>query len=362
MRQLAFVLLLGVVGCSQRAGPEPVFLSMVQPLSGSQRAMGEQAKRAVGIAMEEFVNDKKQIGARDLIVQHIDSGATADSVRAETVRAISVNRTPVLLGTLSPNEGEILLREARLLAVPAVLAGEVPTPPSADGLLTLGVGPAVRGKALAVFVRENLKYKSVGLLIDDADALGSNLATAFARELRKGTQLHEGHFTSAEERAVALQTLTERKPDAVLLAGDVSKLRRALRDAGLSVPTLDGGSDLAPPPPGDDVPHYRVTVFAGTDLTAAGQAFAKKYRERYGEAPTVAAALSWEAVRFVSELMTNRAATTAATLKQALTTPETYEGSTGSVGFKGRQALRKLFAVRTQGTTSAVERVFAPGE
>jgi branched-chain amino acid transport system substrate-binding protein len=371
-RFLLLVLVVSLVGCGQRPAPEPVFLGMLQPLSGPGRVVGEQARHAVELAVADFAARDIRVNHRELIVLHADSGDSPATVRAETVRLLTINRTPALIGMLPPAEAEVFFREARLLSYPAVLAGEVATPPTGDGLLSLGAGPAVRGRALAKFVRENLKLTKVGVLVDDGDPLAVNLAAAFTRELREepSVRVEEAHYTTpaegtsasktADDRSAAIKTLVERQPGAVLL-GDPVKGRRWLADAGLNVPTLAGGADTTAPVLDAGPAQYRVTVFAGTDLTAAGQDFVKKYQSRFGEAPSVAAALSWEAVRLVGETMSAINSPSALRLREELG-KQPFEGITGPIEFRERQARRRLFAVKTQADTSVVERIFAPGE
>jgi len=350
-------LLAFVIGCGNRPAPEPVVLGMVQPLTGPDRARGEEARRAVQLAVEELLAAEVRVGGREVVFQHADGGDAA-SVRAETVRLLAVNRVPGLLGALAPTPAEAFFREARLMSAPAVLAGEVPTPPAGEGLLALGAGPSARARALARYVRETLKPARAAIVVDENDPTAVVFAGAFAQALRAAPALSfdEVRFAKAETRDAALKQAADKMPEAVLLAlppGDQAAARGKLRDAGYAGPTLAGGADDEANLDGD-APHYRVTVFAGTDLTAAGQGFVKKYRDRFGVEPGVTAALSWEAARLLAETMSKGDSAGPLKLRELLTAGPEFEGITGPVTFPERQAKRKLFVVRQAGQERTV--------
>ncbi len=371
MGRLLVVALLVVpfLGCGGQPVPEPVLLGMLQPLHGPARDRGEEARRGAQLAVKELRADEVTVEGRPFTVLHADSGETRETLRAEAVRLLAVNRVVALLGALPPEQGEALLREARLLSAAAVLAGEVPTPPTAAGLLTLGVGPAGRAKALVRFLRDNLRPTRVGLLIDENAALAVNFAEILGRGLHATPALtfDEARYRNADEQASSIKHLLDRKPEAILLALPVQEqpaVLKRLRDAGFTGSTLAGGADTEPSPVlgTSTAPHYRVTVYAGSGLSAAGQRFVKSYREQFGAEPGVTAVLSWEAVRLLAETMSKAGSVRPLRLRELLSNDLEFEGITGPIGFTDRQAVRPLFVVKQTGAESKVERVFSPGE
>jgi ABC-type branched-subunit amino acid transport system substrate-binding protein len=174
-------------------------------------------------------------------------------------------------------------------------------------------------------------------------------------------------LVSDEKRDPALKQVVDAKPDLVVLglpATEQSDLRARLKALGYTGPTASGASDTDLPESIATTPekHYRVTIYAGTDLTARGETFKQTYRERFGEDPPLSAVLSWEAVLYLAESMEKHHSTSSLRLRDTFGKEATFEGITGPVTFPDRQAVRKLFIISEIEGKRSVERVFSPGE
>src|SRR5262249_12084879 len=141
---------LALGGCGPRGEPEPVYVGHLLPLSGPDRARGEQARHGALLA----VTEARAAGTTDpgppLAVRHVDTRGEAKLARAETVRLLTVNKVVALIAGPEAALAEPVVRAARPYNVALVVPGEMADPASAgEGVLVLGASPAYRGEGLA---------------------------------------------------------------------------------------------------------------------------------------------------------------------------------------------------------------------
>src|SRR5262245_43503394 len=83
---------LALGGCGARGEPEPVWVGHLLPLSGPDRARGEQARRGVLLAVHEAREAGTTVNGRPVAVRHVDTRGDAKLAGAETVRLLTVNK------------------------------------------------------------------------------------------------------------------------------------------------------------------------------------------------------------------------------------------------------------------------------
>src|SRR6516225_6482921 len=94
---LALLLPLAALGCAPKVGPEPVWVGQLLSLDGPNRAIGQHARQGVEQAVAEVRAAGQTVGGRPLAVLHVDDRGDAATVRAETVRLLTVNKAVALL-------------------------------------------------------------------------------------------------------------------------------------------------------------------------------------------------------------------------------------------------------------------------
>jgi branched-chain amino acid transport system substrate-binding protein len=146
-------------------------------------------------------------------------------------------------------------------------------------------------------------------------------------------------------------------------AADFVKLREGLVKANVKGPVLFGGEEtawatlLAEPDAGPEV--YALTTFAADGLTPRGQEFAKKYRERFQEAPDLHAASAYDGARLLFAAMRQVRPLKAEGVGKALTGLENFESLTGPLTLDrdDHGARRPSFVVqRQEGQAKVVKR------
>jgi len=182
MRWALAALLAVLSGCGPKAEPEPLYIGHLLPLSGSDRARGEEARQGVRLAVEEALTADVRCAGRPLAVRHVDDRGDAETVRAEATRLLAVNRVPALLGGVDPAFNQALARTVQPSGVPVLLPTELPEPPRADNIFCLEVSPAERGRALAGFAHEDLKATRAAVVVREGDPVAGTLAAAFVEE------------------------------------------------------------------------------------------------------------------------------------------------------------------------------------
>lgn len=354
-----------LAGCTHSPSAEPIVVGHLAPLSGSDKVIGEHARRGILLAVEEINADGEKINGRRVEVIHVDDrGGGGD----EAVRLIAVNRAVALLGGTSAERAEQIARAAQPYNVPLVTPSPLPSPLAVESAFSTGPPPAHQGKVLARFAAEELKARRVAVLLDARGGVFAGVAAAFEAEFNAGGQRQADQFRYDNDAGLAdlAARAAKSKPDAVLIAasvGDFVKLREGLAKAEVKGPVLFGGEETAWPAllaesdAGREV--YAVTTFAAAGLTPRGQEFAKKYRERFKEEPDLSAVNAYDGARLLFEAMRRAKSSEPERVRAALADPVTFDSLTGplTIDKEDHGARRPVFVVQQQeGQTKLVKR------
>ena len=182
LRRTAALLALSVLlcGCGPKAEEEPVWVGLVASFSGPDKTAGLQVKQGIGLAVDDAVDQR--VEGRRLAVVTVDDRGSAESVQAEAVRLLSVNRVAALIGGADAGRATLLARAAQPYGAPTVLPCEVAGVRAGDASFALGVRPAWRGQILARYASGELKLKRTAVLIDGRNPVAVELAAAFVKE------------------------------------------------------------------------------------------------------------------------------------------------------------------------------------
>jgi branched-chain amino acid transport system substrate-binding protein len=347
------VVILALAGCSQKTVTEPIWIGHLAPLSGPDKWKGDHARQGVDLAVEETKNEKR-VGGQPVEFRHANTRGEADRLQAEAVRLLTVNKVVALLDGSDPALAERLAPTAQPYAVPVVVAAELPGP--ADLVFSLGAGPPARAKALARFAGQELKAKKAVVLTDGRLPLAVNLARAFVLEWTKAkAPVEEWTFRADAELADFLSHTAKAKPDVVLFAGSVADLTKAhsqLEAAGSHGPLLFGGEDAGEETlralPEGAAGVYLATAFTTRGLSEKGKAFARRYEERFHEAPDLYAAQAYDGARLLIEALHRAGTTTTAKVREELSRVENFDCVTGPLSIKDQCARRRVFVIEVE--------------
>ena len=186
-------------GCSSKAATEPVWIGQLLPLAGPNRTIGQHARQGVELAVAD---SEHTIAGRPCAFLHVDSRGDAETVQAETVRLLTVNRAAALLADFDATLTERLLRANQSYGVPVIVPGELPAAPDTDAVCALGVPPDVRGRLLARYAGVDRRWPRAAVLTDTRRPVAAALAAAFAKAWPRtgGVTVEEWTFATTAER------------------------------------------------------------------------------------------------------------------------------------------------------------------
>jgi ABC-type branched-subunit amino acid transport system substrate-binding protein len=350
------LLLLFLLGCGPSKVAEPIWLGHLAPLSGTNRARGEEASQAMQLVLESAREKDWQVLGRSLGVRHVD--ANGDRARAEAVRLLSVNRVVGLIVGPGLSDADEVANAARTHEAPVVILDEVTEVPAGPGVITLGPDPARRGRALAQFAGKQWNKRRVAVLLNNRDRISATVAGAFTAAWRQAGGSHREYSVGEKVDLSSLKAeLKKHQEEIVLAAMPVVRLRE-LATALAAVPILYGGPDVdedellrqaAALPAGAAL--YAATAFtAGATLSESGKQWYQRFDKSQRKPPGRSAALACDGLRLMMsalEQVKAKGSTPLRTLlREELSGTKEFESVAGKVAWKDSQAVRPLFLVR----------------
>ncbi len=363
---------LSLAGCNRRSATEPILLGHLAPLSGPDKAAGEQARQAILLAVEEVNKDENQLAGRRVVVLHVDTRGEVETLSHEAIRLLTVNRVLGLLGGMGVAEVERLGRDVQQYGVPVVTPNGLPTQVATDYLFSVNVAPSYRGQVLARFAAQKWKAARLAVVTDQRSPTATALVAAFGQEWTKlgGTHPEEWTYQNDADLTELAGRFTKMEAGAILFAApgaDLLKLRRQLTEKARQVPLLFAGEESVTALAADPVANegvYGATVYVAGSDKPPGQEFAKKYEARFHATPGHTAALAYDSARFLFEAIRRARSTTGTKVRDELVRMDNFESVTGPLAMgRDHYAHRAVLVVRLEaGRVQLVQRLEAEGK
>jgi branched-chain amino acid transport system substrate-binding protein len=362
LSRTVFVLLAacGLAGCSPRTPAGPIVIGHLAPLSGPKRAIGEQARNGILLAVEEINQEDQRIAGQTIEVHHADARAGDSAAADEAARLITVNRAVALLGSCDAALAEAIARTAQSQGILFITSSPLPDPLPGDSVYSTAVSPRRQGEVLARVAREQLGARRVVLLVDQRSASVAAAAAAFERALTRAAHppLERGTYDSETSLAELASRVMKAKPDAVLLAGAAADLR-ALRphlpggDAAMAILFIGEGGAREVQTMSTEIARgiHVATTFVADDSAPRAKAFAMKYQERFGDAADDSAAAAYEGIWLLVEVLRQANARRAERARDVVPDLEPIETLTGPLTLdpETHHARRPVFVVTREG-------------
>lgn len=193
-----------------------------------------------------------------------------------------------------------------------------------------------QGQVLSRFATEDLKAKKVALYYDNSSDYAKGIAKEFKKQF-KGDIVSEATFQAKDtDFQSALTKLKDADFDAIIMPGyyqEAGTIIKQAREMGIDTPILgpDGFADdklieLAGDKNTSNV--YYVSGYSANTSTKASD-FAKAYKEKYGEEPSMFAALGYDSVYMVAKAA--KGAKTSKDIAGNLAKTKDFEGATGTM-------------------------------
>jgi branched-chain amino acid transport system substrate-binding protein len=372
---LTFLSLLFHPGCHRKSSPEVVSFGHVDSFRGPDKLSGEHAKQGIELALQEAQGTDGTINDRRVEVIHVEETATP--------RLAIINKVLALVGGTNSAHLTTMQTVARSYETPLITSAGLPEPVSEFAFHT-GLAPSRQAETLADFANKMEKpaIRRIAILTDGSEkGVSSFLAEKFTKEIlkknktslagewtyrerRPGPAGSEGEraFKSADDLKAIMNEIQSRKPDSIFLAGSASDLPR-LQKAGLDehLPILfagEEGSDRVFQAAASNQPVYLVSAFALHEDDQQKE-FVTEYEKRFHELPDVYAALAYDNMRILLEVLKRPGPPKGSKLKEAIEELRDFPTLTGKISFSKQDHWpeRTAFVVRVQDGKSQVVHV-----
>jgi branched-chain amino acid transport system substrate-binding protein len=316
---------------------------------------GKETKQGVDLAIEE-ANQSGMLGNRKIEVVYEDDQIDARIGTQAINKLISVDKVPVIIGAFSSRVTLAIAPIAERNKVVLISASA-----TADAIKDAGdyifrtVPPNhVQGTSAARFALDRLKKKSVAVFYVN-DEYGVSLAAEFRKafEASGGKVLfYEAFAPSQKDFRSAIEKIKQASPEFVYFpgqAGETGLILKQARELGLTVPFIGGDGSYSP-----DLIKIAGNAAEGSyyTLMALGygvsddliQDFEKRFKAKYGEAPTVYASYAYDTAKIVAKVL-SESAYNADDIKKHLYQVKGYKGVTGITSFDQYGEVDKDFYV-----------------
>jgi branched-chain amino acid transport system substrate-binding protein len=326
-----------ISGCS-KSGSQ-LEIGAILPLTGDGAKYGEEARKAIDLALEETSKDKIRVAYED------DLGTSAGAVNAFS-KLTANNKLPAVIGPMFSSTALAIapIADRKHVVVLSPSASSPALTTAGDYFFRNWPSDTFEGSEMARYARKDLGLARVAILAVNLD-YGLGLEKVFRQKFEaEGGKITatESYDQGATDFRTQLSKIAATNPEAIYLPGYYAEIGLALRQAReLGIRTTFLSSV------GFDDP--KVLEIAGN--AADGVIFARPYYDpesgdplvknfvanftkKYGNAPGVYAAHAYDALRILYKAIES-GGTAADDIKSALYKIKDFPGVTGATSFDG---------------------------
>lgn len=311
-------------------------------LTGGEAAFGSSTVQGVRIAAEEINAAGGVLGRKIRLVVEDDQGRAEEAATAVT-KLITSDGVVALIGENSSNQS--------LAAAPIAQANGVPmiSPSSTNPVVTekgeyifrVCFTDPYQGKALAAFVRNNLKLDRAAILQDQKNDYSVGLAGVFQKEFEAagGKIVARQSYTGGDtEFRPQLTAIRSSNPQVLFIPGfytDVGQIANQSRDLGLDVPLVGGDGWDSPVViqiggKAIEGSYFSDHYFVG-DTRPVVQKFVNEYQKRHGKKPEATAALGYDALHIWANAAKRANSLDRKAVRDQIAATKDYVGVSGTI-------------------------------
>jgi branched-chain amino acid transport system substrate-binding protein len=340
-----------LVACGKPTDNE-IKIGHVAPLTGSIAHLGKQNENGALLAVEEINKAGLTINGKKLILKLVPEDDAADPKTAIQVAQKLVDAKVVaVVGHLNSGTSiaaSKIYSDAGITQVSPSATNPSYTKQGYKTTYRLVATDAEQGPALATYVANNLKAKTV-VIIDDSTQYGKGLADEFEKTIKAAgikVLVREATNDKATDFKSILTKVKAGKPDVIMYGGTDAAgglLTKQAQELGIPAKIVGGDlmcSDNLAELAGDAIKNV-VCSEAAMALTRmkAGAEFQKKYKERFNIDVDIYAPFAYDAVYVIVDAM--KRANSVETIKILGVMPQTnFEGLIGNIAFEDNGDLR----------------------
>jgi branched-chain amino acid transport system substrate-binding protein len=334
----------------------PFKVGAVFPMTGAAATYGQESVNGIKLALEKLKLDKTSPQLE--LIYEDDKSESIDSANAVR-KLVSVDKVDLVFGSVQSSN--------TLAGAPIAQKAKIPhlTPASTNVKVT-EVGNFIsrtcfiddfQGAVMAKFAFNDLKAKTVAVIVDNSSDYSKGLAKAFVDEFKKmGGKILEGDLAYQQKDTdfrSLLRKLKRDNPEAIFLPGyytEVGLILNQARSMGIKVPFLGGD--------GWDSPklqelagvegiknNFLSSHFSPDDADPRVQEFVRDYIKSYKQKPGAMAALGYDGILVVADSLKRAKSFKSTDVQTAINGTKDFVGVTGSITIDSNRNAKKSAVV-----------------
>ncbi|PYQ32675.1 MAG: ethanolamine utilization protein EutJ [Acidobacteria bacterium] len=368
--KFSYLLLIVAVACGRNreaqtaAAASDIPIGVYAALSGSEAAFGQATVQGVRLAAEEINNGGGVLGKKIRLIIEDDAGRAEEAASVVT-KLITRDGVIGVIGENSSNQS--------LAGAPICQAAKVPmispssTNPNVtkkgDYIFRVCFTDPYQGKALATFVRNNLKLTTAAILKDNKNDYSVGLAEFFGKSFVPlgGKIIAEQSYAGGDtEFRPQLTAIRAANPQVVFIPGfytDVGQIAIQARDLGIAGPMVGGDGWDSPTVitiggKAVDGCYFSDHYFKGEPRPAV-QRFVGEIRKRYGRDPDANAALGYDALYIFANAARKSGSLDRKSIRDQIAATRNYQGVSGVITMgPNRDPIKPVAMIKIEGGTT----------
>ena len=330
-------------------------------LTGSEAAFGQATLQGVQLAAEEINASGGVLGKKIRLVIEDDQGRAQEAASVVT-KLVTGDNVIAVIGENSSNQS--------LAAAPICQGAKVPmiSPSSTNPDVTkkgeyifrVCFTDPYQGKALATFVRNNLKLDTAAILRDNKNDYSVGLAQFFKESFEQlgGRVIEQKDYSGGDnDFRPQLTAIRQAKPQMVFIPGfytDVGQIAIQARDLGITQPLVGGDGWDSPTVieiggKAVDGCYFSDHYFVGEPRPAV-QKFVAEIRRRSGKNPDANSALGYDALRIFADAATRAGSLDRTAIRDQIAATKDFQGVSGVITMGStRDPIKPVAMIRIAG-------------
>jgi branched-chain amino acid transport system substrate-binding protein len=347
---------------TQTAGTtEDIPVGVYAALTGDQAAFGQATVEGVRLAADEINASGGILGRKIRLVIEDDQGR-ADEAASAVTKLITSDNVVGVIGENSSNQS--------LAAAPICQANKIPMiSPSSTNPAVTEKGDYIfrvcfidpyQGKALAAFVKNELKLDSAAILLDKKNDYSVGLAEFFRKNFVEagGKIVAEQSYVGGDtEFRPQLTTIKAASPKVLFIPGfytEVGQIAIQARDLGLTQPMVGGDGWDSPVltqigGKSIDGSYFSDHYFVG-DPRPLVQQFVSKINQRIHKNPEANSALGYDALNIFANAVRRAGSVDGKAVRDQIAATKDYQGVSGTISMGAdRNPIKPVAMIKIEG-------------
>lgn len=371
---LSVAALLSIASCTKKPESKDVIkIGEFGSMTGTEATFGISTHRGIKMVVDE-INAQGGVNGKKLELITYDNGGKSEDTVSVVTRLVTQDKVHVLLGEVASSRSLAAAPIAQRSGVPMITPSS--TNPKVtevgDQIFRVCFTDSLQGTVVAKFAYDELKAKTVAILVDKRSDYSVGLADFFKQVFvaKGGKVIDEQSYVGGDiDFKGQLTNIRSKNPDLIILPGyytEVGLIIKQARDLGIKTPFLGGDGWDSPKLYEIGGPaligSYFSNHYSVEDPDPVVKDFIKRYQALYNnEVPDGLAAMGYDAVLvLVDALKRAKDPTNRKDIRDALAATKNFRGVTGVITIDDHRNASKpivMIKIAEQGALKFVKRV-----